>query len=147
MPSIGPDHAACVARLTILFAEQLGRRVVIWIQSPLRLQNDTEPEPDVILLKPRGDFYASALPTPADALLVIEVSESTLDTDRRVKIPLYARAGIVQVWIVNIEEQVIEVYSNPSEGDYQEVRQAHPGETLSLPGFVEAIIRVDDVLG
>src|SRR5678809_211571 len=67
MPSIGPDHAACVARLTILFAEQLGRRVVIWAQNPLHLLNNTEPEPDVTLLKPRDDFYASALPTPKDA--------------------------------------------------------------------------------
>jgi Uma2 family endonuclease len=147
MPSIGPDHAACVARLTILFAEQLGRRVVIWKQSPLRLPDNSVPEPDITLLKPRADFYSNALPTPEDALLVIEVSESTLEKDRRVKMPMYAAAGIAQALVINLEEKAIEIYSSPGLNGYKDFRLAHPGDALLLPDFPDAVLRAEDVLG
>ena len=94
MSPIGSPHAACVDALALLFNEIARRRFIIRVQSPVRLNDFSEPQPDVALLRWRDDFYRSAHPTPADVLLVVEVSDTTVETDRKVKVPLYARAGI-----------------------------------------------------
>jgi Uma2 family endonuclease len=147
MPAAGPDHAACVARLTILFTELLGRKVITWVQSPLHLHERNEPEPDVALLRPREDFYAGGLPTPDDTLLVVEVSESTLARDLKVKLPLYARAGIPEVWIISLRAKTVEAYSSPGDGAYKQTRRAKHGEALNIPGFPDMRINIDDILG
>ena len=105
-------------RLTALFSQVMGEAALISIQNPLRLSASSEPEPDLMLLSPREDFYASEHPGPEDVLLLIEVAQSSYPFDKQVKLPLYAEAGIREVWIVNLNVNVLEVFKHPSERDY-----------------------------
>jgi Uma2 family endonuclease len=146
MAPIGVRHAGCVTNLTTLFHEQLGRNVVVWAQNPVELPNNSEPQPDVVLLKRRDVPYIQKRPVAEDVLLLVEVSDTTLGYDRDVKLPMYAQSGIPEVWIVNLQEDVIELYSSPSAGAYQNLRRVERGESLTLPGGLNAIIIVNDVL-
>jgi Uma2 family endonuclease len=118
MSPIGSPHAACVDFLVYHFNEMARRRFIVRAQSPIRLNDFSEPQPDVALLRRRDDFYRGAHPTAADVLLVVEVADTTVVTDRSVKIPLYGRAGIPEAWLVNIPEGRVEVYSDPSGDSY-----------------------------
>jgi Uma2 family endonuclease len=117
MAPIGPPHAGAVSYLGRLLNRLFDDLIVI-VQSPIRLNDFSEPQPDVALLRWRDDFYRGAHPTPADVLLVIEVADTTVVTDRTVKLSLYARAGINEMWLVNIPEGRLEVYSEPSGDSY-----------------------------
>jgi len=147
MTPIGRRHAACVARFTDLFTDALRRQATVWVQNPVRLSDYSEPQPDVTLLKPRAAFSAPGHPGPADVLLLVEVSDTTLEYDRRVKLPLYARVEIREVWVVDLAGEVIEMYSAPANGTYTMSRLARRGEAVtsdSLPGLRLA---VDAILG
>jgi Uma2 family endonuclease len=140
-------HIACVMRLQRLFHEQLGRSAAISVQNAVRIPLNSVPEPDVALLNWRDDFYAGKYPSAEDVLLLIEVSDSTLDDDRNVKVPLYAEGGVPEYWIVNLQEAVVEVYSDLAQGRYRSVRRAGRGETLDLPQGLDGSLTVDDILG
>jgi Uma2 family endonuclease len=99
---IGSAHAACVRRMTGLFARLLSERVQVSIQNPIDLDEHTQPQPDLVLLLPRNDFYATGHPTAADILLLVEVAETSDEYDRQIKVPLYARHGINEVWLVDL---------------------------------------------
>ena len=144
---IGKRHAACVGRLTNLFGKLLAEKAIVWVQNPIVLNDYSEPQPDVALLKRRDDFYEHSLPAPADVLLVVEVADTTLEYDRQVKAPLYARAGIAEVWVVNLVDEQIEVYSQPVNGTYQRQRRAVRGETINSPETLNLALSVDDILG
>lgn len=119
MAAIGSPYAAIVSRLGRLFARALGDEVALVIlQNPLRLDAYNEPEPDVMLLRPRADGYRASHPGARDVLLLIEVSESSLAYDRDVKLPLYARFSAPEVWIVDLVGSAVEVYREPREGAY-----------------------------
>ncbi len=115
---ISSRHAACVKRLNALFSTALQGRAIVGVQDPLRLGEHSEPEPDLMLLRPRADFYRDAHPGPEDVYLVVEVSETSLAYDREVKLPLYARFGVPEVWLVNLVEDRLEVYRAPRSGSY-----------------------------
>ncbi len=115
---ISSRHAACVDRLTALLVPRCQGRAIVRVQSPLRLGEHSEPEPDLMLLRPREDFYREAHPGPEDVYLVIEVSETSLAYDREVKLPLYAHFGLPEVWLVNLVEGRLEVYRMPRKGKY-----------------------------
>ncbi|GBL09388.1 hypothetical protein MSj_00867 [Microcystis aeruginosa Sj] len=110
MSPMGTRHAAGIARLTQLFYQKLGQKIILRVQNPIRLNNNSQPEPDLSLLIPRSDFYVAAHPCPQDIYLIIEVSDSTLDYDRYTKIPLYAEANIQEVWIVNGRDFQLIIY-------------------------------------
>src|ERR1700755_2730338 len=114
MSPIGSAHAACIDFLVYCFSIIARRRFIVRVQSPIRLNDFSEPQPDVTLLRWRDDFYHGAHPTVADVLLVVEVADTTVVTDRSVKLPLYARAGVPEMWLVNIPDGRVEVYSEPS---------------------------------
>lgn len=147
MSPIGPPHAACVGRLTQKFSLLLQREAIVWVQNPIRLSDYSEPEPDVTVLKPREDFYSKSLPTPADVLLLVEVSETTLDYDRKRKLPLYARAGVPEVWIVNLAEGRVETFADPSGDAYRTTAVAGRGEELRARGVEGLRLSVSEVLG
>ena len=147
MPPIGSPHAAHVAKTYRVLSEFFSHRAILWIQNPVRLNDYSEPVPDAAVLKPREDFYAAQHPTPEDVLLIVEVSDSTILTDRNVKVPLYARAGIPEVWLVNLPKQVIEVYSEPAEGKYQKAVTFIPGEVLTSPTVASLSLRVEEIIG
>jgi Uma2 family endonuclease len=118
MSPIGSPHAACVKFLIGLFSRLFGGALIVSVQDPVRLNDFSEPQPDVALLRWRDDFYRGAHPTAADVLLVVEVADTTVITDRTIKVPLYARAGIPEMWLVNIPDGRVEVYSEPSGDSY-----------------------------
>jgi Uma2 family endonuclease len=147
MAPIGIRHAQCVDRLNRIFSRLLSENVMVRVQNPIRLGQDTEVQPDVALLRLRDYSKDQQHPGPEDVLLAVEVSDTTLLWDRREKIPLYARADIAEVWIVNLQQDRIEVYSQPEGGAYQTSRRLRRGQSLAVPGFLEAKVKIDDVLG
>jgi len=122
MNPIGSRHAACVGRLTKLLERLAGDYAIVWVQNPVHINADSEPLPDVALLKPRDDFYAQANPQPAAVFLIIEIADSSVEYDQDIKIPLYAEASIPEVWLVNLPKEAIEIYTRPLEGEYREIR-------------------------
>ena len=145
MSPIGIKHAVCVTRLTKNFERKLGDRTIIWAQNPIRLSNNSEPQPDLAILKWRDDFYASGLPTPVDILLIIEVADSTIAYDRNVKMPLYAASGIPEMWLFDINQQVIEGYSQPSASGYKRSQRYEQGDNLCLLTFPEVIFNLEEI--
>ena len=143
----GDLHIACINRLNMLFAPVLAGQVIVSIQNAVVISNISEPEPDVSLLKFREDFYASGKATAEDVLLLIEVSDSTLKYDRDFKIPLYAEAGVVEVWLVNLPRQILEVYTQAEKGKYKIVGKYTKQQTISPKLLPEIVIRVSDILG
>jgi len=147
MAPIGSRHQATVDRLNALFSRGVADAAAVRVQGPVRLGEDSEPQPDVAILRLRVDFYASAHPGPADVLLLVEVSDSSTEYDREVKVPLYARFGITEVWLVGLETETVEVYRDPTAQGYQNVFQSVRGQGLSPESFPELGLAVDDILG
>ncbi len=146
MSPIGGRHAACVNKLTKFFAVLCGDDAVVQVQNPIVLDEYSEPQPDISLLRPRADFYASPRPRPADTLLAIEVADTSLRVDRRAKAPLYAAAGVPLLWIVDLEGASVDVYSEPSDTGYLLVRHVSRGATLHVPLPGDRTCTVDDLL-
>ncbi|PSQ96352.1 MAG: Uma2 family endonuclease [Bacteroidetes bacterium SW_9_63_38] len=135
MSPIGSEHAACVRRLNRLFQSRLGGRGLVSVQNPVRLADDSEPEPDVVLLRPHDDGYASEHPGPEEVTMVVEVADTSLSFDRDVKLPLYAEAGIPEVWLVDLEASVIHVYRDPNGDDYHTHTTHDPDAELEVAGL------------
>ena len=119
---------------------------MVSIQNPLQLSNYTEPEPDIVLLKPRSDDYASKKPLAEDALLVVEVAETTFAFDSRVKLPRYAKAGVLEVWIENLTEDALLVCRNPAGNRYSTELTLRSGESVSPIAFPDAVFAIDQLL-
>jgi Uma2 family endonuclease len=147
MPPIGWVHVNRVNRLTAVFSRNLGPSAIVSVQNPVQIGEFSAPQPDVVLLRPADDFITGRLPGPADVLLLVEVSDTSLDYDLEKKLPLYARAGIPEVWIVDVQAQTIRVYSNPDGDTYPGYREAKRGETLTPELLPEVSIRVEEILG
>jgi Uma2 family endonuclease len=148
MPPIGPGHAASVRRLLNGFLPlQLEGKVIISVQGPIHLGEHSEPQPDLALLKPWPDFYGQRHPTPQEVLLVVEVMERSAGYDREVKVPLDARVGNPETWLLDGELGLIEVYREPSPDGYRQVHTRRRGERLSPVAFPQFILVVDEVLG
>ncbi|MDY6785457.1 MAG: Uma2 family endonuclease [Cyanobacteriota bacterium] len=147
MSPIGTRHAACVNRLTHMFTLALGRRAIISVQNPIQLSSLSEPEPDVAIVKARPDFYANAHPKPEDVLLLIEVADTSVGIDRTVKLPLYAEAGIVEVWLIDLVAEQVGVYRQPTPQGYEAVEQVGAGHTVSPSTLPDFEVEVDEVLG
>ena len=147
MAPIGSRHAACVKRLNQLFSDRLGGRAITGVQDPVRIGEHSEPQPDLTLLRPRPDFYSTGHPGPEDVLLVIEVADTTQDYDREVKMPLYARSGIPEAWLVDLVEDCIEVYRRPTPEGYREVRMVQREERVSVQAFPDLMLATDEVVG
>jgi Uma2 family endonuclease len=147
MSPIGSRHAATVARLNQELVTRLRGRAILWPQNPITILPDSEPQPDLVLLRYREDFYRPALPGPADVVLVVEVADSSVRYDRTVKKGLYAEAGIPEYWIVDVDAARIEVSRDPAGGDYRSTTSTAPGDTLAPAAFPDAALSVADLLG
>ena len=137
MAPIGSRHWSVVNRLDRLLHQAVGDAAIVSSQSSFRLGPHSEPQPDLALFKPRDDFYAMALPTAADALLVIEVADTTARYDREIKLPLYARHGIGELWVVDLDANLLRMFNAPhADGYAQASSHARPGVTTigALPG-------------
>jgi Uma2 family endonuclease len=147
MAPIGSGHAGNTIGLNRIFASAVVEGLaLVSVQNPLRLDTHNELQPDFILLRPRKDEYRSSHPTPADVLLLVEVSDSSLAYDRGAKLTLYARHKVPEVWIVNIPAKLIEVYRNPIDnafGSKQEFKEGFIAPEL-LPSL---IVNLEQLLG
>jgi Uma2 family endonuclease len=147
MSPIGERHAACVGLLTQLITLLLQRSAIVWVQNPVQLDEHSEPQPDITILKHRDDFYRHKRPGPEDILLIIEVSDTTLGYDMKVKVPLYARAGIPETWLVNLRGGRVKAYADPAEGAYQTISSHARGEELQSRTLASLRVSVAELLG
>jgi Uma2 family endonuclease len=147
MSPIGTRHAACVDRLTSLFVRRCGRRAIVRVQNPVVVDRHSEPQPDITLLAPRSDFYTDRHPEPRDVLLLVEVVDSSAGYDRSLKIPLYARRGISEVWLVDVGKQCIEVHCGPTLRTYREHVVLSRGARVAPRAFPRTFFRVNEMLG
>ena len=146
MPPIGDWHAASVNRFTNSLPLLLQGRAIVCVQNPMRLDDNSEPQPDIMLLRWRDDFYGGGHPGPANVLLLIEIADTSVDYDRSAKLPAYARAGISEVWIATRQDSRIEAYTEPAEGEYSNVRYAGPGESIAPQAFPEMVLEVGSLI-
>src|SRR5207245_3212317 len=119
MSPIGDRHAVCVRRLNAVLSQLFAREAIVDVQNAVVIDVAYVPQPDLVLLRPSPDFYASRTPTAADCLLVIEVADSSAETDRQVKVPRYARGRVTEVWVVDLEREVVLVHRDPIGDSYQ----------------------------
>ncbi|BAQ66303.1 Uma2 family endonuclease [Geminocystis sp. NIES-3709] len=141
MSPVGFKHASCVNKLNQLLSIKLGEQVIISVQNPIKLNNNSEPQPDLVLLKPREDFYAFNHPNPDDIFLLIEVADTSIDYDRNIKLPLYAESKIQEVWLIDLNQNFLEIYQNPQKNYYQNIQKLSPENTVNLNNPTE--IKID----
>ena len=152
MTPVGSGHAATVKRLNRLLTSQVGAKGIVSVQDPLRIPGegslaDSEPQPDLMVLAPRDDFYAEAHPTPSDVLLLVEVGDTSLAFDRDVKLPLYAAGGVQEVWLVSLPDKTVEVHREPVRHSYRWTRRAFPGDLLEPEGLPGVKVAVEEIFG
>jgi len=142
---VSPFHAAVTRRIAQPFLKQPEERCIVSIRNPVRLDEFSEPEPDVVLLKYRPDYYKTQHPGPEDVFLLIEVADASLEYDRN-KLPTYGRAGIAEVWIVNLNEAVVEVYREPHFTGYSSKTVLRDSDQAVPQAFPEAAVNVGELL-
>ena len=147
MSPIGSPHASHVTRIDRFFQRLGGDHFMVRCQCPTIVEEHSVPEPDLALVKWRDDYYAKRHPTPEDVLLLVEVSDSSVDKDRRLKLSLYAEAGIPEYWIVDVTRKVVEVYRQPSGDRYEESFELQSGQKLELVGLEGVKMELADILG
>ena len=146
MAPIGEPHATVVDRLTLAFAEVSRGRFIVRVQNPIRLDAGAEPQPDLALLRLRADFYINAHPGPADVLVVMEVSDSTLDFDREIKSKRYAAAGIPEMWVMNLPGDCLDRLDQPGPAGYARHTVFRRGEKISPAALPDLELAVADLL-
>jgi len=147
MSPIGNAHAACLRRLLRLLSPSLGADVMLDVQNPIHLPEErSEPQPDLVLLRAREGGYAAEPPAAEDVLLLVEVADSSLAYDRDVKVPLYGRCGIPEVWLVDLTGDAV-IYRQPSPLGYQSVERRRRGDTLSPEALPHIRLAVEALLG
>jgi Uma2 family endonuclease len=118
----------------------------VTVQNPSRLNQYNEPQPDILLLKPREDYYSSKHPSAEDTLLLLEVADTSLGFDLKVKIPLYAAMGVPEVWVADLRKNVDRIFRNPESGQYRTVLILNPGETISVLAFPDEVFKTSDLI-
>ena len=146
MSPIGSKHAACVRRIDKLFQRLIDSSFIVSIQNPIEIGTQNEPEPDISILQPSLNFYEDRHPGPKDVLLIIEVADSSVFIDKNVKLPLYADAGIIEYWIVDLNESQIEVHQNPAKKAYKSRELFYSGEVIQIDSL-NVSVKVEDILG
>jgi Uma2 family endonuclease len=145
MSPIGPLHAAIVDRLNRILVLLCATSAIVRIQSAIQLNDYTEPQPDLAVLRPRDDFYATAHPLAADILLVIEVADTSIDYDRDEKLPRYAMSGIPEAWLIDLTQHVVEQYTQPRNGKYRSKLTLERGDTLSAQSVSGLLVSVESL--
>jgi Uma2 family endonuclease len=147
MSPIGDPHAACVRRLNAILNQRFAGQALVDVQNPILVDVAYVPQPDLTLLRPRADFYAKGTPTSTDCLLVIEVGDTSAEFDRQIKAPRYARGGVAELWLVDLERDVVVAYRDPAGDAYQHVQVFHRGETITAVALPGPGVPVQTMLG
>jgi Uma2 family endonuclease len=143
MTPIGTRHNASVARATRAMVRAAGDEAIVLAQGSVRLGLYSEPQPDLVLLRPRSDFYASRHAGPGDIFLIIEIAESSIHCDRDVKAAIYAAAGVPEYWLVDLNTDLVSRYSLPEQGAYREVEQYRRGQSIAPMLLSTCVLDVD----
>ena len=143
MSPIGSRHNACVNHATRALVRAVGDDAIVQVQGSVRLDSYSEPEPDLVLLRPQPHFYTPRLPGPADILLIVEIAESSIDYDREVKARVYAEAGVPEYWIADLNTNVIWRHLWPEHGAYKTIGQCRRGETIAPLELSACAVGVD----
>ena len=146
MSPIGPRHSAAVLRATQAMVRIVADRAIVGVQGSIRLDEYDEPQPDVYLLRPKDDYYASGHAGPADILLIIEMADSSLEYDQTIKAKLYAETGVAEYWIADVRNDRLLVYSDRHDNSYANCRELQRGETIAPALLPECQIKVDVLL-
>ena len=146
MTPIGSRHAAVVNQLNALLVRAAGDEAIVSVQNPLHLDELSEPQPDLALLRPRADNYAQRLPGPADVLLAIEVADTTLAYDREVKLPLYGAAGVAEAWLIDLNGGCVDRYTTPSDAGFRDWHRAVAPEVLAPAALPAVEVAVADMV-
>jgi Uma2 family endonuclease len=144
MAAKGTRHSVSTTRLITEISTILQRRAIVRCQEPITLPNNSEPEPDIAIVKLRSDDYVNSHPSATDIILVIEVADSTIKFDRETKAPLYAAAGINEYWIVNLIDNRLEIYRQPEGNIYAIIEIITPPRSIGLPQFPEISLNIGD---
>jgi hypothetical protein len=147
MSPIGDRHLACTDRATMLLAPRLLGKAIVRIQGSIRLSDNTQPQPDIILLNPRKDFYAKGGAVTKDALLVIEVSETSFRYDRGRKLAIYAKYGVHEVWIEDLNTDTLLIFRDRHPKGYKTSQVLQPSDSVSPLAFPDLILPVSALLG
>ena len=146
MSPTGPFHGGVTKYLNEIFTTASRGRWRTSVQDPLHLDEHSEPQPDLMLLKPAADFYRNRHPVPADVFVLVEVSDTTLELDREEKLPAYGRAGVPEVWIVDLNHAAIEVYREPHFTGYARKTILRPGDQAKPVAFPDVTVDVTALL-
>jgi Uma2 family endonuclease len=146
MSPIGRRHSACVSAATQALVLAGGTSVIVQPQGPVRLDRFNEPQPDLMLLRPRPDFYASQHPGPDDVLLVIEIADSSLRYDRDIKAPLYAAWGVPEYWLADLKAALLWRYSGPQNGVFTVIDELRRGDSIAPRLLPRCVVPVDAFL-
>lgn len=142
MTPLGPAHASCVSLLNRLLIESAGRRGYLSPQNPVVILPDSEPQPDLALARARDHDYRKVHPTPADLILLVEVADTSLKRDKILKLPLYAESSVPEVWVVDLNRRVVEVYRDPADGAYRDTREYGVGDSITLAELPDVTLPV-----
>ena len=146
MSPIGPRHVSNVNQLTRFFILTFDGLAIVSTQNPIVTDRTSEPQPDIVLLRQRKDRYSESLPTAADVLLIVEVSDTTLHRDRSKKLAIYGRAGVPEYWIVNLLDDTLEVYRVPTAKEYGIKKVLTRKNSIAALAFPKKKIAVRDLL-
>ena len=146
MPRPRGRHVGRVNRLTRLFTSKIGELAIISVQNPMYLDDFSEPKPDVAVLKPLEEFFGAFIAEPEDVLFLVEISDTTIRYDTNIKVPLYAKAGIREYWILDINQDVLMVLTEPAEGEYRRQETFRRGQTIHPQALPDITFLVDEIL-
>jgi Uma2 family endonuclease len=146
MSPIGPRHSAAVLRATQELVKLVGGKAIVGVQGSVRLDEYDEPQPDIYLLRPKKDFYASGHAGPSDIFFIVEVADSSLAYDKGIKMRLYAETGVPEYWVADIQNEGVIAYSEARENTYSVIRQFQRGDTITPNLLPDCPIRVDVLL-
>lgn len=147
MTPISTHHAGGVNALNSIFGARVRGRAVLAVQNPVRLDDFNEPQPDFCLLRLRDDLYRRAHPAGPDILLLVEVAHTSGPYDRGIKAPLYARHGVRETWVVDVDQRVVHVFRDPSPGGYGTHEVREPDETIAPGAFPDVSVEVRELVG
>jgi Uma2 family endonuclease len=145
MSPMGSRHYAFVNNLNRLLVVRLTDRAIVAVQGPVVLADDSEPEPDLAVIRHRTEPYKERLAFKEDALLLIEVAESSLAYDRSTKLGLYAEAGIPEYWVVDCIGQSVDIYRTPDAGRYRDVSRVEGAASISLQAFPDVVLTLAEI--
>jgi Uma2 family endonuclease len=144
---IGERHGSAVNRGNRILGQFLEDRAIVSVRGPVQIGESSLVQPDIAVLRPRHDYYASEYPQAEDALLLIEVADTSLQLDRSHKVPLYAREGVAEVWLVNLLRHAVEVFRRPERGAYRDQLVVERGAEITPLAFPDLRVRVDEIAG